>query len=36
MIIKMPRTKQVSKNCTMEKFASMDVETRFNEIYCEK
>lgn len=32
----MPRIKQVARKCTMEKFALMDAETRFNELYCEK
>lgn len=34
--LKMPWTKQVAKKSKMEKFASLDAKTRFEELYCEK
>lgn len=32
----MPRTKQVAKKFKMEKFTSLDAETRYEELYSEK
>lgn len=32
----MPRTKQLAKQFKMEKFASLDAETRYEELYSEK